>query len=97
MAPPMTPTAEEVRTPGSLSGSPGGGFFSSVFSAAQNMTNQLASTIANNPPRPKSAAQERELQPLVEAGDSTDAADDAPKLEKRPLAVDTLGSGEFRC
>lgn len=95
MAPPMTPTAEEVRTPGSLSSSPGGGFFSSVFSAAQNMTNQLASTIANNPPRPKSAAQERELQPLVEAGDSTEATDDAPKLEKRPLAVDTLGSGEL--
>ena len=95
MAPPMTPMAEEVKTPGSQFGSPGGGFFSSVFSAAQNMTNQLTNTIANNPPRPKSSHQEREPQELVEADGSSDAVDDAPLVEKKPLAVDTLGSGEL--
>lgn len=95
MAPPMTPMAEEVKTPGSQSGSPGAGFFSSVFSAAQNMTNQLTSTIANNPPRPKSSAQEREPQEMVESNGASDAVDDVHTVERTPLAVDTLGSGEL--
>lgn len=95
MAPPMTPMAEEVKTTVSQPGSPGGGFFSSMFSAAQNMTNQLTSTIANNPPRPKSSVQEREPQEMTEMDDSSDVVDDVSTVEKKPLAIDTLGSGEL--
>ena len=95
MAPPMTPMPEEGKSPGSQAGSPpGGGFFSSVFSAAQNMTNQLTNTIANNPQRPKSLIQENE--PPEKVGDApTDAIDDEPAVQRKPLAVDTLGSGEL--
>ncbi|KAI4129425.1 MAG: hypothetical protein LQ338_002265 [Usnochroma carphineum] len=105
MSAPLTPTIEESRSPGAGSrtpgtqGSPGGsgGFFSSVFTAAQNAANTLTSTISNNPPRPKSAPlfveQEKEA-----AGDSSvqvEGVDRAPTEEKKPLAIDTLGSGDL--
>ena len=95
MAPPMTPMAEEVRTPGSQGGSPPAGFFSSVFSAAQNMTNQLTNTIANNPQRSKSFTQEPEPQEMVGGDASTGAISEEPAVQRKPLAVDTLGSGEL--
>ena len=96
MAPPMTPMPEELKTPGSQAGSPpGGGCFSSVFSAAQNMTNQLTNTIANNPQRPKSFIQEHEPQEMVGGDALIDAVDDEPAVQRKPLAVDTLGSGEL--
>ena len=96
MAPPMTPMAEEVRPSSGLSGSPpGGGFFSSVFSAAQNMTNQITNTISNNPPRPRSAVQELEPQEMIGGDAASDVVDDEPAVIKKPLAIDTLGSGEL--
>ena len=94
MAPPMTPMAEEGKSPGSQGSPPGGGFFSSVFSAAQNMTNQITNTIANNPTRPKSV-QEHEPQEMIAGDASMDVIDDEPAVEKKPLAIDTLGSGEL--
>ncbi|KAL8947988.1 MAG: hypothetical protein Q9222_005783 [Ikaeria aurantiellina] len=101
---PLTPTVEESRTPASrtptLQGSPGssgGGFFSSVFTAAQNAANTLTNSISNNPPRPRSA-------PLpIEEGDEgldkssalIDGGDKVPADDKKPLAIDTLGSGDL--
>jgi len=102
MAPPLTPTVEEVRTPGgrtpsASSGSPGGagGFFSSVFSAAQNAATNFSDIIANNPPRSRSATQVAEdskddQEPTI----LTDGEEDI-STEKKPMAVDTLGSGEL--
>ncbi|KAL8901177.1 MAG: hypothetical protein Q9207_005336 [Kuettlingeria erythrocarpa] len=98
---PLTPTIEEVRTPGGRTpgtqGSPAGGFFSSVFSAAQNAANTLTNTIANNPPRPKSAPLPVEEE-IEEAGESSvvvDEASDTPSDTKKPRAIDTLGSGDL--
>ncbi|KAL8940938.1 MAG: hypothetical protein Q9211_002032 [Gyalolechia sp. 1 TL-2023] len=100
---PLTPTIEENKTPGSRT--PGaqpppagsGGFFSSVFTAAQNAANTLTNTISNNPPRPKSAplpAEEddgdaEKSSVLVEGLDETSPAD------RKPLAIETLGSGDL--
>ena len=98
MSAPLTPMQEEVRTPGSQ-GSPGGGFFSSFVSAAQNMTQnmttQLTNTISINPPRSRSGTQESIPQEMKGGDGALDAVDDAPIEEKKVLAVDTLGSGDL--
>ncbi|KAL9577067.1 MAG: hypothetical protein Q9212_006611 [Teloschistes hypoglaucus] len=101
---PLTPTIEEsrvsgTRTPGTQ-GSPGGsgGFFSTMFTAAQTAANTLTNTIANNPSRPKSApplpieegAEETENSPVLDEAGNGAAAD-----ERKPLAIDTIGSGDL--
>ena len=103
MSAPLTPTIEESRTPASRTpgtqGSPvnAGGFFSSVFSVAQNAANTLTNTISNNPQRPKSA-------PLLDEGAKDDLETSSVLVEggkvpttdeKKPLAVETLGSGDL--
>ena len=98
MSAPLTPMTEErtpgVRTPSQ--GSQAGGFFSSVFSAAQNAANQLSNTIANNPPRSRSST-----QTIEEDGDgqrdgvTAVEAQDTPVDEKKKLAVETLGAGDL--
>ncbi|KAL8826084.1 MAG: hypothetical protein Q9191_004015 [Dirinaria sp. TL-2023a] len=105
MAPPLTPTVEEARTPSGgartpgSSGSPGGagGFFSSVFSAAQSAATTLTNTIANNPQRSRSSTQTEDNIPGDQDVSVTGATDgeDEPSEEKKPLAVDTLGSGDL--
>lgn len=101
-APPLTPTIEEratpgTRSPGSQSSPGGGGFFSSVFSAAQNAATTFSNTIANNPPRSRSGTQSNEDEkPNVENASSvTGNAEDMSLEERKPLAVDTLGTGEL--
>ena len=99
----MTPLIEETRTPGgtaraSSSGSAGGGFFSTVFSAAQNMTNTLTNSMSNNPPRSRSstATNDENLSSLGDVPEHPIAQLDGPLAEeKKPLAVDTLGSGDL--
>ena len=100
---PLTPTIEETkaiggRTP-AASGASGsaGGFFSTVFSAAQNAATSLTNTIANNPPRPRSSAQDTEdgsSETVIPSATTTDS-EGGPVEEKKPLAVDTLGSGDL--
>ncbi|PBP19935.1 GRAM domain-containing protein [Diplocarpon rosae] len=93
-AAPLTPTPENgATTPG------GGGFFSSVFSAAQNAANTLSSSIGNQSAaagnRSKSGTQDTaEIEsPIVETfADKTDS--EAPAEEKE-LAVKTLGMGDL--
>ena len=98
MSAPLTPMAEE-KTPGGRSSSQGsqaGGFFSSVFSAAQNAANQLTSTIANNPTRSRSSTQTIEEDEDEQKDVTTDVvAEDAPVNEQRRLAVETLGTGDL--
>ena len=98
MAAPLTPMAEEktpaVRSPSQ--GSQAGGFFSSVFSAAQNAANQISSTISNNQMRSRSST-----QTIEEDGDEPSdggpalIAEDAPVDEQKKLAVETLGAGDL--
>ena len=100
---PLTPTVEETKTPGgrtpAASGLPGGagGFFSSVFSAAQNAATTFTNSIGNNPTRPRSSAQNTEDssgETLTPSNTTTDS--EGPSVdEKKPLAIDTIGSGDL--
>lgn len=102
MSAPLTPMIEESKTPGVRSpaqGSPGGpgGFFSSVFSAAQNAANQLSNTIANNQPRSRSSTQTTEVDGAEESDATTTVInhDVLPSGDEKKLAVDTLGTGDL--
>ena len=104
IAPPLTPTVEEGRTPGGGARTPGsqslasgtGGFFSSVFSVAQNAATTLQNTIANNPPRPRSSTQTlSEALPEEAEAPAADLTDTEVEEEKKELAIDTIGSGDL--
>ncbi|KAJ4986094.1 GRAM domain-containing protein, partial [Stagonosporopsis vannaccii] len=102
---PLTPHPEEAKTPGGTAvpnpQSPGTGFFSSVFSAAQNAANQFSNTITQNTAAKNKADKQQPKEPdtakdggeqvigpaNVEA--TTDGAD-----RPRP-AIETLGSGNL--
>ena len=92
---PLTPTPENAPiTPG------GGGFFSSVFSAAQNAANTLSNSIANTSTtnitnRSRSGTQElKEVDsPVVETFAEKEESDNL--TEERELAVKTLGMGDL--
>ena len=102
---PLTPTLEEAKTPGGTVGPPQSpsGFFSSVFSAAQNAANTLSTSIANStaPNKSKPGTQQRpDSKQSEEAGgeevigpDTSESGSTGP--EKRRLAVETLGSGNL--
>lgn len=99
MSAPLTPMVEEARSPG-VQGSPGstGGFFSSVFSAAQNAANQLSDTIAGKEPRSRSSTQTTEIEGLDESDAATTIVNNVESLaagEEKKLAVDTLGTGDL--
>ncbi|KZL86228.1 gram domain-containing protein [Colletotrichum incanum] len=96
---PLTPTPENgtASNPGTPSG---GGFFSSVFSAAQNAATSLTSTIQNTgigppPPKNKNIAKPPDIkideQPEVEPPPPSATGS---TMEKEP-AVKTIGSGEL--
>ncbi|KAI9771030.1 MAG: hypothetical protein M1835_006475 [Candelina submexicana] len=104
---PLTPTIEEVRTPGSQ-GSPSGpgGFFSTVFSAAQNAASTFSNSISNtgaapNQSRSRPATSIEEQSALVEDSEGVVVTDGevgnagGPKREQKKLAVETLGMGDL--
>ncbi|KAL8918933.1 MAG: hypothetical protein Q9172_005201 [Xanthocarpia lactea] len=103
MSAPLTPTIEESKTPGvrtpGAQGLPSGtgGFFSSLFTTAQNAANTLSNTISSQPPRPKSAPvpTEEGSQDLDDSSVMVERADGSSVVEKKPLAIDTLGSGDL--
>lgn len=102
-ASPLTPHIEEAKTPGGTitAPPPSTGFFSSVFSAAQNAANQLSSSIntsiasnqkVKSPPIGHTeAAGGEEVIPGPEAINSPDPEPGTT----RQLAVETLGSGDL--
>ncbi|KAI9793673.1 MAG: hypothetical protein M1816_007568 [Peltula sp. TS41687] len=113
---PLTPTIEEPRsaasTPGISGGNSGqGGFFSSVFSAAQNAASTLSNSIANTSlgtTNRKNSTQavddNRTKQGKVDDTSvsvtgtekgSRGETADGEQREQRPLAVETLGMGEL--
>lgn len=107
--PPLTPTVEEVKSPGGTlaqpSSGPSAGFFSSVFSATQNAVSQISSSFASNPTgqRSRSATESSEAEKTGPAGGEevivTNSAEDEAKqaedeTQKEP-AVATLGSGDL--
>jgi hypothetical protein len=106
----LTPTVEETKTPGGSLTSPqnSGGFFSSVFSAAQNAATQLSTTIANtsitsgSKSKGGAGAQVSEQEKTGQAGgeevigpESEDISAENSGNERRQPAVETLGSGNL--
>ncbi|EKG18325.1 GRAM domain-containing protein [Macrophomina phaseolina MS6] len=98
---PLTPTLEETKTPGGTLTQPPTGFFSSVFSAAQNAASSLGNITSINQNQ-KSKAPPAETENIGPAGgeevvggaSEQDKADSAG-TEKKQLAVETLGSGNL--
>lgn len=101
---PLSPTVEEAKTPGgSLThSSASGGFFSSVFSSAQNAVSTLSSTFSGSShvPGQRSRSGTAELENIGPVGDEevietnpnkSAIADTTP----REPAVATLGSGDL--
>ncbi|PKY07271.1 hypothetical protein P168DRAFT_302232 [Aspergillus campestris IBT 28561] len=70
------------------------GFFSSVFSVAQNAASTLSSSL-NAQQKPRSPAQPMTAESDVTASDGADGSSPAPEEQKKPLAIDTLGSGDL--
>ena len=106
--PPLTPTLEEAKTPGGTLTSPAGpgGFFSSVFSAAQSAANQITNTIGTSIPggakNKANPADEQERtgqaggeEVILGSGESDTAQEAALPTEKKQLAIETLGSGNL--
>lgn len=103
---PLTPTIEEAKTPGGTAVPPQSpsGFFSSVFSAAQNAANTLSTTIASSATQNKNKPvnqQKPDDKKSEDAGgeevigpENTQPIDNSGN-EKRRLAVETLGSGNL--
>lgn len=102
MSVPLTPTIEETKTLGSRTpisqGLPGGGsgFFSSVFSMAQNATNSFITN--NTQSRPRSSI------PIVDEDNNRETetssmintvGEENPAVERKRLAIDTLGTGDL--
>ncbi|KAF1991293.1 hypothetical protein K402DRAFT_389464 [Aulographum hederae CBS 113979] len=104
---PLTPAIEEVKTPGGTLTSPpaGGGFFSSVFTAAQNAANQLTNSIGagtttqrnrsgTGPDSDNTGEAGGEEVILPHSVSNTDVSESGSG-EKRQLAIDTLGTGNL--
>jgi hypothetical protein len=105
--PPLTPHLEEAKTPGGtavLPSSPGGpgGFFASIFSAAQNAANNLGDTIANsaNPKNKPNQQQQKDEDNTADGGEEVIGPENVDTTtnegtEKRRPAIETLGSGNL--
>lgn len=98
---PLTPTLEETKTPGGTLTQPPTSFFSSVFSAAQNAATSLGNiTSINQGQKPKALPAETDNtgpaggEEVVGGVSEQDIADEAG-IEKKQLAVETLGSGDL--
>ncbi|KAK2730018.1 gram domain-containing protein [Colletotrichum kahawae] len=97
---PLTPIPDVNSTSNPGTPIPGGGFFSSVFSAAQNAATQLSSAVQNTgigPTPPKNKTTQR--PPDIKIEDHPEVEPPLPSLtgsamEKEP-AVKTMGSGEL--
>ena len=96
---PLTPTLENGATATTPGSGGQGGFFSTVFSAAQNAANTLSNSISNTSVAPgnrsRSGTQElKEVEsPVVETlGEKTDSDD---PTDEKELAVKTLGMGDL--
>ena len=98
MAPPLTPL-EEARTPAgsrNASGaSVGTGFFSSVFSVAQNAANTLTNTLQSTAKPKTSTSGNLTAGQIDNSEQEEDTQEDAARETARPLAIETIGSGNL--
>jgi hypothetical protein len=97
---PLTPTPESASTPGP---NQQGGFFSSVFSAAQNAANTLSNSIANTSlaPGQKNKSGSQDVKSVdrsiddVEVETVGEQTDSGEIMEEKEPAVKTLGMGDL--
>ena len=101
MSAPLTPTIEETKSPGSRTpvsqGSPGGagGFFSSVVSMV-NATNSFITNNTQSKPKIATLVVEQESGGELETSAMVNSSgDERPSVEKKQLAIDTLGTGHL--
>ena len=99
---PLTPTVEEQRTAaekssGTRNVTPGGSFFSSWVSAAQNAATQVTNAINNtqNTTRSRSGTANSEPKSIVAETIKEESIQDEEETPKKQLAVETLGSGDL--
>jgi VAD1 Analog of StAR-related lipid transfer domain/GRAM domain len=105
---PLTPALEEVKTPGGTLTAPQAtsGFFSSMFSAAQNaatsLTNTIASTTVQRSRSGTNPASETEKsgeaggeEVILSAPEQQTQARPKTPGERKPLAIETIGSGNL--
>ncbi|KAI2866887.1 hypothetical protein CBS12448_760 [Aspergillus niger] len=94
----LGPTIEETKASAKSPGAMQTGFFSSVFSAAQNAASTLSSSL-NSQSKGRNVTQgvlsESENQPASEGAPGPSQPINSKTEEKKPLAVDTLGSGDL--
>lgn len=97
----LSPTVEESKTPGSRtpSGNQPSGFFSTVLSAAQNAATSISSTL-NSQSRSRTMSQavlsKADDVPADNEAEYPDGASGENKpSERKPSAVDTLGTGDL--
>ncbi|KAJ9243575.1 hypothetical protein DTO207G8_1716 [Paecilomyces variotii] len=96
----LSPTLEESKTAGSRTPSANqqGGFFSSVFSVAQNAASTISNTL-NTQTRARSSTQptspDNENPSAGEISGISSQATNEREEEKRQMAVDTLGNGDL--
>lgn len=102
---PLTPHPEEAKTPGGTAvpnpTSPGTGFFSSVFSAAQNAANQFSNTITQNTANKGKADKQlpKEVEKTEDGGEEVigpaNAETTTEGANKPRPAIETIGSGNL--
>lgn len=98
---PLTPTVEETKTPGGTAFLPQSpGFFSSVFSAAQNAATTFGTTIANTTNANKKITNQQKKEDIPDSGGEEvivpeNAQPKEAETQKRKLAVETIGSGNL--
>ncbi|OJD25266.1 hypothetical protein ACJ73_03366 [Blastomyces percursus] len=90
MTAPLTPTVEEAKT--------ASGFFSSMLSAAQNAASNFGNSLnsqARTQPTPEPAEPEKPNTGNPSSEEAADSSRDEDAIEKKELAVETLGMGEL--
>lgn len=100
---PISPTIEEVKNGSRTPSGPQAGFFSSMFSVAQNAASTLSSSLNTQPkgrgPSPLDGGAEMEDLPSDDDGHGTNQEAGVNNTngeeKKKPRAIETLGSGDL--
>lgn len=96
---PLAPTIEQTGISGlrnSWSNQPAGGFFSSVFSAAQNAASTLSNSLnVQSRTRTPDPQPEKPSKADREAEELRNLASESASEDKKELAVETLGMGDL--
>ena len=93
----VSPTIEEIKSGPKAPGAQQTGFFSSMFSVAQNAASTLSSSLNTQPKVRDSQVDGAETLPTDNGTEEPNKESDGngSSEEKKPLAIETLGSGDL--